>query len=341
MENAPLESGIPNCSLYFEPRQKLRRSPDTESCVRPADNGHPIVLSFDVEEHFRIEAAAAITCSAEQKQIYADRMEASTRRILEQLGAANTLATFYIVGQIAESHPKLVRDIASAGHEIGSHSWEHLRVHRFNPVSFAEDLKRSIDTLQQASGTAVVGFRAPTFSVMKETAWAVDLLAEAGLRYDSSIFPVRHDRYGVPAAPRTPFLLKGRHRQILELPPLSYRLLGQNLPVAGGGYFRLFPLGLMRDGIGQMAKRTDAPSLSMLYFHPWEFDPGQPQLPLKRLSRFRTYVGIGESTEKLQRLLEQYAGRFQRAVDVAGALERRLENLPSFTFEVETKAPVR
>jgi polysaccharide deacetylase family protein (PEP-CTERM system associated) len=307
--------------------------------VRPADPGHPIVISFDVEEHFRIEAAAAITCTAEQKKVYADRMEASTRRILEQLAAANTLATFYIVGQIAESNPKLVRDIASAGHEIGSHSWEHLRVHRFNPVSFAEDLKRSINALQQASGTAVVGFRAPTFSVMKETAWAVDVLAEAGLRYDSSIFPVRHDRYGVPTAPRTPFVLHGRHRQILELPPLSYRRLGQNLPVAGGGYFRLFPLGLMRAGIGQMARRPDAQGLSMLYFHPWEFDPGQPQLPLKRLSRFRTYVGIGKSMEKLQRMLEQYAGRFQRAVDVARALESGLETLPRFTFEVETKTP--
>jgi polysaccharide deacetylase family protein (PEP-CTERM system associated) len=298
-------------------------------------------LSFDVEEHHRIEAAAGITCSAVQKQVYADRMESSTRRILDQLAEAKAPATFYIVGQIAETHPKLLRDIAGAGHEIGSHSWEHLRVHRLNPASFAEDLKRSIDALQQASGTAVVGFRAPTFSVMLETAWAVDVLAESGLRYDTSIFPVRHDRYGVPAAPRTPFLLQGRQRSILELPPLTYHRLGQNLPVAGGGYFRLLPLAFMKAGIGQMAKRADGEGLSMLYFHPWEFDPGQPQLPLKRLSRYRTYVGIGRSAARLQRLLERYAGRFRRAVDVVDGLEGRLETLPRFELGADTKAPVR
>ncbi len=303
--------------------------------MRSPETGPPIVLSFDVEEHHRIEAAAAITCSAEQKQVYADRMEASTRRILDQLASANTPATFYIVGQIAVTHPKLVRGIAEAGHEIGSHSWEHLRVHRLNPTSFGEDLKRSIDALQQASGKPVVGFRAPTFSVMKETAWAVDVLAESGLRYDSSIFPVRHDRYGVPTAPRTPFLLQGQERSILELPPLTYHRFGQNLPVAGGGYFRLFPLAFMKAGIGQMAKQPKG--LSMLYFHPWEFDPGQPQLPLKRLSRFRTYVGIGKSATRLRRLLERYAGRFRRALDVVENLEGRKGELPVFRLVESVK----
>jgi polysaccharide deacetylase family protein (PEP-CTERM system associated) len=312
-----------------------------EVCVRPVESRPPVVLSFDVEEHHRIEAAAGMVFPADLKRVYADRMEASTRRLLDQLAASGASATFYIVGQIAESHPGLVREIAAAGHEIGSHSWEHLRVHRFNPTGFAEDLKRSIEALQQAAGIAVAGFRAPTFSVVRETAWAVDVLAEAGLRYDSSVFPVRHDRYGVPDAPRTPFLLQGRERSILELPPLTYRRLGQNLPVAGGGYFRLFPLAFMKAGIGQMAKRSDGAGLSMLYFHPWEFDPGQPHIPLGRLSRFRTYVGIGKSSSRLQRLMAHSAGCFRRAVDVVGELEPRLESLPRFELGTETKTPAR
>ena len=167
-------------------------------------------------------------------------------------------------------------------------------------------------------------YRAPTFSVTRSTPWAADVLAESGLKYDSSIFPVRHDRYGVPDAPRTPFWLRGERGRILELPPTTYRRFGQNLPVAGGGYFRLFPLAFLRAGVNQLAK-ADAPA--MLFFHPWEFDPGQPKLALGRTSRFRTYVGIGKSEARLGRLLERYQGRFRRAIDVAESVG---EELPSF-----------
>ena len=287
----------------------------------------PIVLSFDVEEHDRIEAAVHLTVSPELKRTYADRMEAATRRLLEQLAAAgNVPATFYVVGQIAETHPQLVRDIAAAGHEVGSHSHTHLRIHRFTPDTFREDLKRSVDALEQVIGTKVVGFRAPTFSLTAPTAWAVDELLRIGLKYDSSIFPVRHDRYGVPTAPRGPFHLEGSAGRILELPMLTLRAIGQNLPVAGGGYFRLFPLGFMRAGLKQVADVPNA--VGMLYFHPWEFDPGQPQLPLGRVSRFRTYVGINKSEKRLGQLLEGYRGRFRRAMDVADELATA--ELPSF-----------
>jgi len=279
----------------------------------------PIVLSFDVEEHDRIEAAVGLTVSPELKRAYADRMEAATRRLLDQLAAAgNAPATFYVVGEIAVSHPKLIRDITAAGHEVASHSHTHWRVHRFTPETFREDLRRSVDALEQAGGVKVVGFRAPTFSLMKSTAWAVDELLRVGLTYDSSIFPVRHDRYGVPAAPRGPFFLEGSAGRILELPPLTLRTLGLNLPVAGGGYFRLFPLAFMRAGLKQVA---DVPNgLGMLYFHPWEFDPGQPKLPLGRVSKLRTYVGVAKSERRLGRLLQAYQGRFRRAADVAREL---------------------
>jgi len=287
-----------------------------------------VVLSFDVEEHHRIEAAARLTVGEVTRRTYADRMEASTRRILAQLADAGAVASFYVVGEIAVSHPNLVRDIAAAGHEIGSHSWDHQRVNRFTPDGFREDLKRSVDALEQAAGVKVAGFRAPTFSVTKGSAWAVDVLAESGLRYDSSVFPVRHDRYGVPAAPRTPFILQGERGSILELPPATYRVMGQNLPVAGGGYFRLFPLSFLRAGVNQLAKGPDP--VGMLYFHPWEFDPGQPQLPLGRLSRARTYVGISSTTRRLGSLLKRYAGRFRRAIDVVTDLEAKRDQLPRF-----------
>jgi polysaccharide deacetylase family protein (PEP-CTERM system associated) len=287
----------------------------------------PVVLSFDVEEHHRIEAAVHLSVSADLKRTYADRMEAATRRLLDQLAAAGDVkATFYVVGEIAHSHPQLVRDIAAAGHEVGSHSHDHRRIHRFSPDAFREDLRRSVDALEQVSGQKVYGFRAPTFSLTAATAWAVDELLAVGLKYDTSVFPVRHDRYGVPAAPRGPFHLEGTAGRILELPPLTLRKFGQNMPVAGGGYFRLFPLEFMRAGLKQVA---DAPNaVGMLYFHPWEFDPGQPKLPLGRVSKFRTYVGVEKSERRLGALLKAYRGRFRRAVDVADELEAA--ELPSF-----------
>lgn len=282
------------------------------------------VVSFDVEEHHRIEAAAGLTVSPERQREYAERMDTSTRRLLDQLAASGVKATFYIVGEITVSHPALVRAIHAAGHEVGSHSWDHRRVHRFDPKSFCEDLMRSKGALEQVTGERVYGFRAPTFSVVRETGWAVDVLAECGFEYDSSIFPVRHDRYGVPDAPRTPFIAVGRERELLELPPLTYRVLGMNLPVAGGGYFRLFPPAVMRAGLRQA---TGAESnVAMLYFHPWEFDADQPRLPLGRLSRWRTYVGVGKTTERLNRLLDSYP--FRRAIDAVR--EIRTESLPRF-----------
>ncbi len=283
-----------------------------------------VVLSFDLEEHHRIEAAAHLVPAPESAAIYGRRMEATTRRLLEQLAAARAPATFFIVGEIARSQPQLVRAIAAAGHEIGSHSYDHRRIHRLTPEQFRDDLRRSIDTLQQVAGVPVVGYRAPTFSVTRATAWAVDILVEAGLKYDSSVFPVRHDRYGVPDAPRTPYWLCGERGKILELPPATYRRFGQNLPVAGGGYFRLFPLAFLRAGVNQLA---NAGAPGVLYFHPWEFDPGQPKLPLKALSKFRTYVGIGKSTARLGRILDRYRGRFRRCIDVAGELG---DDLPNF-----------
>ena len=294
------------------------------------------ILSFDVEEHHRIEAASHLSIPADSRQMYASRMETSTRQLLDLLARAEVKATFFVVGEIAESHPRLVRDIADAGHEIGSHSWVHRRIHHFDSVSFRDDLLKSKEALEQASGTPVVGFRAPTFSVVRQTGWVIDVLAECGFEYDSSIFPVRHDRYGIPTAPRSPFIAEGNERSILELPLATLRMVGQNFPVAGGGYFRLFPLAVMKAGMRQLARAT-IPPVSMLYFHPWEFDPDQPRLPLGRVSRFRTYVGMTKSWSRLKRLLAR--GPFRRAIDVVHEIREGNLNLPRFHVP-ETLTPI-
>lgn len=285
------------------------------------------VLSFDVEEHHRIEAAAGLRCSKSRVAEYRSRMELSTRRLLEQLANAEVRATFFIVGDIARSAPALIRDIHAAGHEVGSHSWNHTRVDRFNAAAFLDDARQSKDALEQVIGAPVHGFRAPTFSIGRKTPWAVDVLAECGYEYDSSIFPVHHDRYGVPDAPRGPFHVSGREHELLELPPLTYRALGFNLPVAGGGYFRLFPLGIMRAGLRQ-SMRSEQPSVAMLFFHPWEFDVDQPRLPLGRLARWRTYVGIHRTAKRLQALLDDYP--FTRAIDAVQSLQACGAELPRF-----------
>jgi polysaccharide deacetylase family protein (PEP-CTERM system associated) len=286
-----------------------------------------IVLSFDVEEHDRIEAAAGLTVSPALKGHYRQRLGASTGWLLDALASAQVRATFFVVGQIAEHDPGLVRAIHAAGHEVASHGWDHRRVLAMTPAEFRADVRRSQDALEQVAGTAVVGYRAPTFSVLPQTAWALDVLAELGMAYDSSIYPVRHDRYGVPGAPRAPFVAHGPRHAILELPPATLRVGGVNLPMGGGGYFRLFPLWLTERALRQTAADC-RPAVAVLYFHPWEFDPDQARLPLGRLSRFRTYVGQTRTRGRLTELLARH--QFARAVDLADELNARRDELLDF-----------
>ncbi len=305
--------------LKYQPQEDLAE-PSTYA-AKPA-----VVLSIDVEEHDRIEAARYLELPEDWRTHYAARMEACTEWMLETLAEHHVHATFFLVGAIGQTHPRLVRAIHDAGHEVAAHGHAHRRVHEFTPTTFAADLRQCRETLEQACGTPVVGYRAPTFSVMPTTAWAIDVLAEAGMHYDSSIFPVRHDRYGVPDAPRGPFWVRGHQQSLLELPLATLRLSKLNLPVAGGGYFRLFPLGLMRWGVRQLTL-PNGPGLAMLYFHPWEFDPEQRRLPLGHLARWRTYTGIRQSRDRLGQLLRQY--RFCRAIDAARDWSMR-EDLPQY-----------
>lgn len=296
--------------------------------VRDATTSVPeVVLSFDVEEHDRIEAAAGLTLGPAARAYHRGRLGPATRWVLDLLDQVAVRATFFVVGEIAARDPGLVREIHRAGHEVASHGWDHRRIHTQTPAAFREDVRTSLEALGQVTGEAVVGYRAPTFSIVRRTAWALDILAELGLRYDSSIFPVRHDRYGVPGAPFRPFLAEGMEHAILELPPLTLRLLGSNLPVGGGGYFRLLPTPFLEAGLRQ-ADRCRTPGAAVLYFHPWEFDPAQERLPLSRVGRFRTYAGIRGSQVRLAALLERR--RFTRAVDAARRLDPTRQTLPRY-----------
>jgi polysaccharide deacetylase family protein (PEP-CTERM system associated) len=289
-----------------------------------------IILSFDVEEHHRIEAARGISLPPGLQDVYKQRLEPSVRWILERLATHGIKATFFIVGQTAADNPALVRAIHEAGHEVASHGWDHRRLHELTPASFQEDVRRSKDTLEQLTGAPVCGYRAPTFSLVRDTAWAIDVLCELGLLYDSSIYPVRHDRYGVPHAPRAPFLARRAGATILEIPPATLRVGRVNVPIGGGGYFRLLPLAFLERSLRQ-ARHECRPPVSMLYFHPWEFDPQQPRLPLAWHKRLRTYVGIRKSQPRLDNLLGRH--RFERAVDVAAALNTVRSRLPEYPLD--------
>ena len=294
----------------------------------PAPLAPQAVLTFDVEEHWRIEAASGLSIPQDVRAYYEGRVAPPTYWLLDELAHCNQKATFFVVGELARRQPDLVRAIHQGGHEVASHGWDHRRVHNLTPAQFQDDIRQSKDTLEQITGAAVLGYRAPTFSVVRQTAWALDILAEQGLAYDSSIYPVRHDRYGVPEAPRGPFLAHGSSHEILELPPARLDLLGLRLPMGGGGYFRLFPLFLLRRALRQSLCKV-RPPVAVFYFHPWEFDPEQNRLPLRPLSRFRTYVGLRRSRPRLGALLR--GQRFVRAADVLLLLQNHLSQLPRFS----------
>jgi polysaccharide deacetylase family protein (PEP-CTERM system associated) len=317
----------------LDPRNQDLPPPGSGSA--PQTETLQVILSFDVEEHHRIEAAAGLPADPVRNAYYQGRVALATRWLLDALGARGIRATFFIVGQIARDQPDLIRAIHRDGHELASHSWDHRRVLHHTPGTFHEDVRRSKDAIEQVTGVPVVGYRAPTFSIGRQTAWALDVLAELDILYDSSIYPVRHDLYGLPGAPRGPFLARGRRHWLLELPPATLGVLGTNVPTGGGGYFRLLPDWFLRKTL-QQVERCCRPPVAMLYFHPWEFDADQARLPLRGLRRFRTYVGIRRTRARLTALLDHH--RFVPAAEVALRLGRRLVNLPCYQVAAESPA---
>ena len=268
-------------------------------------------LSVDLEDYFQVEAFAS-GIPRSRWPMFTSRVRHSTARVLELLERSRCRATFFVLGWVAEREPALIREIAEAGHELACHSHLHRPLYQLTPSEFRDDLRRSRGMIEDVGGTKVVGFRAPTFSVTRKSLWALEVLADEGFEYDSSIFPIRHDRYGIPDAPRWVHersLPSGQ--RIWELPLSTVRMGGVNLPFGGGGYLRLLPMSFTRWAIERTHRREGRPV--MVYFHPWELDPDQPRLPGSWKSRFRHYRGLAKTEERLQEILS--LGTFQPFVN--------------------------
>jgi polysaccharide deacetylase family protein (PEP-CTERM system associated) len=239
---------------------------------------------------------------ADQRSSLPSRVEESVDQVLTLLYAHEVHATFFTVGQVAEAHPAMIRKIEGEGHEVACHSYRHELVSRQSPNEFRTDVRRAKAVLEDITGKAVIGFRAPNYSIGSAQEWAYDILLEEGFHYDSSVYPILHDRYGYPKAPRFPYeIRRNGYRDLMEFPIGTVRLLGTNLPIGGGGYFRLFPAALFQHGIRRVNRREQQPV--MFYFHPWELDPHQPRPLMPWYHRFRHYVGIEKQEAKLSWLL--------------------------------------
>ncbi len=268
-------------------------------------------LSFDVEEYFQVTAFNDYAPYHEWDR-YERRAHLGAERILSILEKAETRATFFIVGWVAEKNPHLVKTIWREGHEIACHSYAHQRVYQQTPQEFREDVRRAKRILEDIIGEPVRGYRAPTFSITTPTFWALDVLMEEGFGYDSSIFPILHDRYGVPEAERFPNVIRRNNgHRLLEFPMSTIRLVGRNLPFAGGGYMRLLPVGFISHAIRRI-NRGGHPAI--IYVHPWELDPDQPRILAPTLTMLRHYTNISTMSRKLERLLKQH--RFAPVGDV-------------------------
>jgi len=260
----------------------------------------PDALSIDVEDYFHVEAFADCVKPSDWHS-YPGRVVQNTHRLLELFARNGAQGTFFVLGWVAERHPELVREIVSAGHELACHSYSHRALWRISPEEFHDDTARALGILEDASGARVFGYRAPTFSVTPRTLWALPILKQLGFEYDSSVYPIRHDYYGIPDAPRQLFQWQLEDGQFLdELPGTTVRIGNRNLPMGGGGYLRILPSWYTGWGL----KRLDAEGVpAMLYLHPWEVDPDQPRIAGRLKSRIRHYTNLRSTERKLEELL--------------------------------------
>jgi polysaccharide deacetylase family protein (PEP-CTERM system associated) len=272
-------------------------------------------LSFDLEDWYQVlyfEGHIAREAWSAQE----NRLAATTSRILELLDEHRTRATFFVLAWNAERWPGLVERIHARGHEIASHGYAHRLVHRQTPAEFTDDLDRSLAVLQAITGRPVQGYRAPSFSITRESSWALPVLMDRGVRYDSSVLPARRPYCGIPDAPREPWVARVQDgRSLIELPPSTLRAVGRNVPFSGGGYLRLCPYRIVRWGLRRL-NRAGVPGV--VYLHPWELDAGHPRLPIRWDHRFQHYVNLRGTENKLRRLLADF--RFVRMDELAEAV---------------------
>ncbi len=272
-------------------------------------------LTIDVEDYFQVNAFAGQICQ-EQWCSYPLRVDANTRRILDMLDDYCISATFFILGWVAEQLPALTKEIHRRGHEIACHGYGHELVYAIGPERFRSDIRRSKMLLEDQCGVRVNGYRAPSYSITKQSLWALDILVEEGFTYDSSIFPVMHDTYGIPDAERFPHTIPTRGGALVEFPlttlPFQLAWKKMRLPIAGGGYLRLLPVGIIRRGIEKINLIEKHPAV--LYFHPWEIDPDQPRIKAGVKSTFRHYLNLEKTERKLRHLFDRF--RFASMRDV-------------------------
>jgi polysaccharide deacetylase family protein (PEP-CTERM system associated) len=262
-------------------------------------------FTIDVEEYFQVSAFEPYV-PRERWSSMESRVAGNLEALLELLDAHTVRGTFFVLGWIAERYPQLVRQLAAAGHEIASHGWDHRRVTEQASAQFRESVRRSRQLLEELAGQPVVGFRAPSFSIVPGCEWALDVLIEEGYQYDSSLFPIRRRGYGYPGIDRDPHWIARPGGCLAEIPPTTIARFGINLPAAGGAYFRLFPYRFTRAALCE-AERRGVPG--MFYIHPWELDPEQPRLPVPLATRLRHYGGLKDTVPRLQRLLSEFRFR--------------------------------
>jgi len=259
-------------------------------------------FTVDLEEYFQVSAFETRVARSEWDR-FESRVAGQVARLLDLLARHEARATFFVLGWLAQRQPELIRTLAGAGHEIASHGWDHVRVTHQTPRQFRASICRTKDLLEEITGAPVLGFRAPSFSIVPGKEWALHVLIEAGYRYDSSLFPVRRPGYGYPNGLAHPHWLDRPAGRLAEIPPTTLRWCGLRLPAAGGAYFRLLPYGVVRAALRQ-CERGGTPGT--FYIHPWEIDPAQPRLDVSWLTRLRHYGGLGRTPGRLERLLSEF-----------------------------------
>ena len=276
-------------------------------------------MTVDVEDYFHVSALAG-SIARDRWDSMEYRAEASTGRLLELFADRGMHATFFVLGWVAERSPGLVRRIAAAGHEVACHGQSHELVYRQAPAVFREETLRSKACLEDLIGSPVRGYRAASYSITRESLWALDVILDAGFAYDSSVFPIRHDVYGLPEAPLRPARITAPSgRTLVEFPLSVAEVLGLRLPVAGGGYFRLLPYAVTRAGLRHVNRSARSPFV--FYLHPWEVDPDQPRIAAPLKSRFRHYTNLDVCETRLVRLLSEFRfGRMDRVLADLGLL---------------------
>jgi len=260
-------------------------------------------LSFDIEEHFQV---AAFACVARRRHWgnFESRVERNTHLILDLLETRGMHATMFVLGWVAERHKGLIRRIVESGHELASHGYAHDLITGQTPPVFREDIRRAKGILEDIGGRPILGYRAPTFSITRETEWALPILVEEGYQYDSSIMVFAHDKYGIPGAIPIIHTISTKAGSIVEVPPSTYKWAGLTIPIAGGGYFRLIPYRLLR----QLLRRVESKGHPLImYLHPWELDPHQPRMRGAALSKFRHYLNLHKVESRLKQLLKDFS----------------------------------